>query len=63
MNDEVQVGTVWFVWGKHQEVVERVGDMVRLNQLDSDGRKLKPDPTRVEAWRVLKYGVPSQAFS
>ncbi len=22
--DEVGVGTVWYVWGRHQEVVERV---------------------------------------
>lgn len=75
---EVQVGTVWFVWGKHQEVIERhdeyEGDRewlngqlrylptVRLCPLDSKGKRLKPDPFFVAAWRIVKFGVPSEAF-
>lgn len=71
---EVTVGSVWFMSGKHQEVVERVdlvndeigrtGSIphVRLAPLDSEGRREKESPFLVAAWRVLKYGVPSEAF-
>ena len=74
---EVTVGSKWFVWGKHQEVIERVepGEaewfngkviyypLVRLCRLDSKGKRLKPDRTLVAAWRVAKFGVPSEAYS
>lgn len=66
---EVALGTVWFVWGKHQEVAgERPAHAhyereVKLQPLDSQGRPQgKPGPW-VEAWRVLRYGHPSGAFS
>jgi hypothetical protein len=71
---EVTVGSVWFMGGKHQEVVERVNLVsdeigtpgtiphVRLAVLDTEGKQTKPMPFLVAAWRVLKYGMPSQAF-
>lgn len=74
---EVQVGTVWFVWGKHQEVIERRDryeeewlnghlsyiPSVRLHALNSQGeRTKKPHPFWIAAWRLVKYGVPSEAF-
>lgn len=34
-----------------------------LTALDSNGKRLKPDATRVEAWRVEKFGEPSIFYS
>ena len=72
----VTVGSVWYVWGEHQEIVERyavqsneVGapptiPMVRLCPLDADGRPKKGKPRiPVQAWRVEYYGEPSLAFA
>lgn len=73
----VQVGTRWFVWGKHQEIVERrdvsafeqgappLVPVVVLCPLDSDGNRLngRKKAIPIQAWRVAYYGEPSQAFT
>lgn len=77
--DAVVVGSVWFVFGKHMEVVDRrdryPGDTewlnghlryiptVRLCPLDSSGKRMKPERVWVAAWRILNFGAPSEAFS
>lgn len=73
---EVTVGSVWYVWGEHQKVVERYEahtneagapskvTMVRLNPLNSDGTLKKVKTTfPIQAWRVLHYGEPSVAYT
>jgi hypothetical protein len=73
---EVTVGSVWFVWGEHREVIDRfdvrsneVGapptiPMVKLCPLNSDGtRKRVKTIIPIQAWRVTYYGEPSAAFA
>jgi hypothetical protein len=60
---DVPIGSVWYVWGDHQKVVEeregRFGREVRLQRM---GRARDKQPW-VEVRRVLKYGVPSTYYS
>ncbi len=62
----MNVGDVWYVWGKHQRVVEvrdgQRGQEVRLipvGERQGNGRHYP----WVEAWRVEKHGKPSAAYS
>lgn len=61
--DLVAVGSVWYAWGDHQQVVaERVFEGVRQVRLARVSRPAEKQPW-VDAWRVVKYGEPSEAYS
>lgn len=60
---EVAMGTVWYVWGQHQQVLaERVGPFGREVRIAPVGTKNGKRHPWVEARRVLKYGKPSAAY-
>lgn len=64
--DDVTVGSVWYVWGKHQEVIaERNGALGREVKLAPVGRTEGRGINFpwVEARRVEKHGKPSSAFN
>ena len=61
---EVTVGSVWYVWGQHQEVLaERPGANGREVRVAPVGAKNGKQHPWVEAWRVSKHGRPSAAYS
>jgi hypothetical protein len=73
---DVVVGSKWWAWEQHLEVVERWEQAanvagappripyVRLAALNSDGTVNKQKKRLpIEAWRVSYYGTPSVAFA
>lgn len=59
----VTVGSVWFVWGDHREVTrERTGPLGLREVLLRPMESTRPEPCFVEAWRVGRYGAPSEFY-
>lgn len=74
---EVVVGTCWFAWGEHWDVVdERPGDRItapggdvyrerEVQLVPRDARRAKQFKHErwVADWRVAKFGSPSLAYT